>query len=207
MLKHLRPTVARVVDPIGRILARVGLTADVVTLLGTIGVVASALYFYPRGLLFLGSAVVTFFVLFDMLDGAVARAKDARNPWGAFLDSTLDRVADAAVFCGLLLWFIGPGDDRVLAGVTLVCMVAGALIPYVKARSEALGVRCDVGIAERTVRLVILLTAVGVHGLGVPYVLTAGLWLLAVLSIVTVVQRMLETRIRLTQPGRQRTGY
>lgn len=135
-----------------------------------------------------------------MLDGAVARANDADSQWGAFLDSTLDRVADAAIFCGLLIWFVGAGDNPVFAGLTLACLVLGFLIPYVKARSEGLGVRCDVGIAERGVRLIIVLTAVGIHGLGVPYVLAVGLWLLAGLSLLTVAQRMLETRNRLTDP-------
>ncbi|QVQ52049.1 CDP-alcohol phosphatidyltransferase family protein [Spiractinospora alimapuensis] len=200
MLNELRPTAARVLDPIGRGLARLGFSANAVTGIGSLGATVSALVLYPMGALFLGSLLVTFFVLFDMLDGAVARAQNRSNQWGAFLDSTLDRVADAAVFCGLLVWFVGGGDSRPFAALTLVCMVLAFLIPYIKARSEGLGVRCDVGIAERPVRLVIILTAVGVHGLGAPYVLAVGLWLLAGVSAVTVLQRVLETWNRLSDP-------
>lgn len=205
MLNDLRPWVARIVDPIGRLLARLGLSADAVTIVGSLGVAAAALVFYPRGWLFVGTLVVTAFVLFDMLDGAVARARNTRSPWGAFLDSTMDRFGDAAILCGLLLWLTGAGEDRLLTGVALGCLVASFLIPYVKARAEALGAGCDVGIAERTVRLIILLTAIGLHGLDVPYILAAGLWLLAVLSVITIAQRMLETRNRLAEQRRRTT--
>ncbi|MFC7331249.1 phosphatidylinositol phosphate synthase [Marinactinospora rubrisoli] len=199
MLRILRPALARLLFPIGRGLARLGVTPNMVTLVGTAGVVAGALFCYPRGDLFVGTLVITLFVLFDMLDGAVARATGATSKWGAFLDSTLDRLSDAAVFSGLLLWFMTEGQDSVLAGVALFCMVAGFGVSYIKARAEGLGVNCDVGVAERTERLILVLVSVGLHGMGVPYVLAGGLWLLAVLSAVTIVQRLLETRARLME--------
>ncbi|RCV51037.1 phosphatidylinositol phosphate synthase [Marinitenerispora sediminis] len=199
MLRILRPALARLLHPIGRGLARLGVTPNMVTLVGTAGVVVSALFFYPRGDLYVGTLVITVFVLFDMLDGAVARATGTTSKWGAFLDSTLDRLSDAAVFSGLLLWFMTEGDDPVLAGVALFCMVGGFGVSYIKARAEGLGVNCDVGVAERTERLIVVLVAVGLHGLGVPYVLAGGLWLLAVLSAVTIVQRLVETRARLLE--------
>ncbi|MFC3995741.1 phosphatidylinositol phosphate synthase [Nocardiopsis sediminis] len=203
MLRKLRPLIARVMLPIGRLLARAGITPTMVTLTGAIGVLASALFFYPRGDLYVGSAVVTVFVLFDMLDGAVARASDSASPWGAFLDSTLDRLSDAAVFSGLLLWFTTGGDDPVLAGVVLFCLVGGFGVSYIKARAEGLGVNCDVGIAERSERLVIVLVSVGLGGLGVPYVMEAGLWILALLCALTIAQRLVETRARLSEPSRR----
>ncbi|GAA3748383.1 CDP-alcohol phosphatidyltransferase family protein [Spinactinospora alkalitolerans] len=199
-MKILRPVTARVLQPVGRGLARLGVTPNMVTLVGTVGVVAGSLFFYPRGDLYVGTVVITVFVLFDMLDGAVARATDASSRWGAFLDSTLDRLSDAAVFSGLLLWFIGDGDDETLAWVTLFCLVSGFGVSYIKARAEGLGVNCDVGVAERSERLVIGLVAIGLGGLDVPYVLAGGLWLLAVLSAVTIVQRLIETRNRLGEP-------
>ncbi|MFV2194823.1 phosphatidylinositol phosphate synthase [Nocardiopsis sp. LOL_012] len=189
---------SRVTAPLGRSLARIGISPNAVTLVGTAGVVAAALYFYPRGDLYAGTIVIAVFALFDMLDGAVARAGDQASDFGAFLDSTLDRVADAAVLAGLLWWFISEGDEPVLAGLTLFCLVTGFMVSYIKARAEGLGVNCDVGVAERTERLIIILAAVGLHGFGVPYVLAAGLWILAVMSLVTVLQRLLETRARLT---------
>ncbi|WP_047870084.1 phosphatidylinositol phosphate synthase [Nocardiopsis sp. RV163] len=192
--------VSRVTTPLGRSLARLGLTPNIVTIVGALGVVVSALFFYPQGQLYAGSVVVTVFVLFDMLDGAVARARDSASAFGAFLDSSLDRVADAAILSGLLWWFIGEGDDPLLAGLTLFCLVSGFMVSYIKARAEGLGVNCDVGVAERTERLVVILVAVGLGGLDVPYVLAGGLWLLAAMSLLTVLQRLVETRARLNDP-------
>ncbi|MDA8372336.1 MAG: CDP-alcohol phosphatidyltransferase family protein [Nocardiopsaceae bacterium] len=200
MLRYLRPLMARLIQPAGRLLARIGLTPSMVTLVGAVGTVVSSLGFYPRGELYIGSVVVTGFVLFDMLDGAVARASGTSSKWGAFLDSTLDRLSDAAILSGLLLWFMAGGNDRVLAGLALFCLVSGFGVSYVKARAEALGANCDVGVAERSERLILVLVAAGLGGLGVPYVLAGGLWVLAVLSAVTIVQRLIETRNRLTAP-------
>jgi CDP-diacylglycerol--glycerol-3-phosphate 3-phosphatidyltransferase len=194
MLTFLRPALSRVLTPVGRALARAGVTPNTVTVVGTIGVVAGALGFYPRGELFWGTIVCTIFVLFDMLDGAVARVTGGGTTWGAFLDSTLDRVADAAIFSGLILWLAGTGDDMPLAGLALFCLVSGALVSYAKARAEGLGLRCDVGIAERGERVLVILVAIGLDGLGVPYALPIGLWLLAAASAVTVVQRIAEVR-------------
>ena len=197
MLRILRPLISRITAPLGRSLARIGLTPNIVTIVGAVGVVAGALYFYPRGELYAGSVVITVFALFDMLDGAVARAKDNTSEFGAFLDSSLDRVADAAILAGLLWWFIGEGEDPLLAGLTLFCLISGFMVSYIKARAEGLGVNCDVGMAERTERLIIILVAVGVSEFGVPYILAGGLWLLAALSLITVLQRLMETRARL----------
>ncbi|MDS1271313.1 CDP-alcohol phosphatidyltransferase family protein [Lipingzhangella sp. LS1_29] len=207
MLRNLRPVVASTLDPVGRALARVGLTPNAVTVLGSVGVLTSALVLYPRGELLLGTLLVTFFTLFDMLDGAVARARTRDNEFGAFLDSFMDRLSDAGILCGLLLWFIGGGNSPVLTLVTLFCLVAGFGVSYVKARAEGLGVRCDVGIAERTERLVIVLTAAGLEGMGVPYALPTGLWLLALLSVVTIGQRLLETHNRLGGAERRPTSH
>lgn len=192
--------ISRVTAPLGRSLARIGLTPNIVTIVGAAGVVISALYFYPRGQLYAGSVVITVFALFDMLDGAVARAKDSASAFGAFLDSSLDRIADAAILAGLMWWFVGEGDDPLLAGLTLFCLISGFMVSYIKARAEGLGVNCDVGVAERTERLVIILVAVGLGALGVPYILAGGLWLLAGMSLLTILQRLIETRARLNDP-------
>jgi CDP-diacylglycerol--glycerol-3-phosphate 3-phosphatidyltransferase len=189
MLNFLRPALSRVLTPVGETLARTGLTPNAITVTGTVGVVAAALAFYPRGDLFWGTVVITVFVLFDMLDGAVARVTGTTSTWGAFLDSCMDRVADAAIFSGLVLWLTGGGHNELLAVLALFCLVAGALVSYVKARAEGLGYTCNVGIAERTERLIVVLVGAGLSGLGVPYALHIGLWLLAAASAVTVVQR------------------
>jgi CDP-diacylglycerol--glycerol-3-phosphate 3-phosphatidyltransferase len=133
-------------------------------------------------------------VLTDMLDGTLARIKGTTGKFGAFLDSTMDRVADAAVFGGIAAWFVLGGHDKLLAGVSVFCLVAGALVSYAKARAESLGLTCDVGFAERTERLIIGLVAIGLSGLGVPYVLPIGLWLLAAVSLFTFGQRVWAAR-------------
>ncbi|MGC5013046.1 phosphatidylinositol phosphate synthase [Streptosporangium sp. DT93] len=193
MLKLLRPAVTRVLTPLGRTLVRHGVSPNAVTAAGTLGTVAAALFFYPRGQLFAGTVVITFFVFADLLDGVMARMTGPGSVWGAFLDSTLDRVGDAGIFSALAWWFV-VSDQPVLAGVALFCLVAGAVVSYIKARAEALGMTCDVGLAERPERLVVGLVSAGLGGLGVPYVLPVGLWLLAVASAVTVVQRLLNVR-------------
>jgi CDP-diacylglycerol---glycerol-3-phosphate 3-phosphatidyltransferase len=196
MLNKLRPALARVLEPTGRALARTPLTPNEITVIGTVGVSAGALALFPTGHLFIGAVVCAIFVLADMLDGALARVKGTSGKFGAFLDSTLDRVADAAIFGGLACYLaLHPsGHNRGLAAVALLCLVAGALISYAKARAQGLGLRCDVGIAERPERMAIGLTAAGLSGLGVPYVLPVGLWLLAVASAFTFGQRVLAVR-------------
>jgi CDP-diacylglycerol---glycerol-3-phosphate 3-phosphatidyltransferase len=189
MLNVLRPSITRVLTPVGTALARTPVTPNAVTVIGTVGVAGAALGLFPRGEMFPGAMTCTVFVLLDMLDGTLARIKGTSGKWGAFLDSTLDRVADAAIFSGLVWWFMRGGRDPVLGGVSLFCLVSGALVSYVKARAEGLGLRCDTGLIERPERMLISLVAVGVSGLGVPYILPIGLWALAAGSTVTLWQR------------------
>jgi len=192
--RYARAFFTRVMTPAARGLLRAGVSPDVVTVIGTLGVIAGALAFYPRGELFVGTVVITAFVFSDLVDGTMARLTGGSSEWGAFLDSTLDRLGDAAVFGGLVLWFAGDGDDMLLASVALYNLVAGAAVSYSKARAEGLGMTADVGIAERADRLVLILVATGLSGLGVPLILEAALWLLAVASTVTLGQRILVVR-------------
>ncbi len=133
------------------------------------------------------------FAMFDMLDGLLARMKGTSGAWGAFLDSTLDRIGDSAVFGGLAI-YLARDHQPVLACVALFCLVAGSMVSYARARAEGIGVRADVGVAERSERLVLVLVVAGLTGLGVPFVLAIGLWVLAVGSTVTFVQRVLVVR-------------
>jgi CDP-diacylglycerol--glycerol-3-phosphate 3-phosphatidyltransferase len=169
-------------------------TPNALTIIGTIGMSAGALSLFPTGHLFAGVMVCTGFVLTDMLDGTLARIKGTTGKFGAFLDSTMDRVADAAVFAGLAAWFVLGGHSKLLAGLSIFCLVSGSLVSYAKARAESLGLKCDVGFAERTERLLIGLVAVGLSGLGVPYVLPIGLWILAAVSLFTFGQRVWAAR-------------
>lgn len=193
--RYARAAVTRLLSPLAGLLLRLGVSPDAVTVLGTLGVVSAALWFYPRGQLLAGTLVITAFVLSDSVDGIMARASGRSSRWGAFLDSTLDRVADAAVLGGLVLHFTGAGQHRLTGVLALVCLVLGALVSYAKARAEGLGMTANVGIAERAERMVAVLFATGLVGLGVPReVLTVVLALLAAASAVTVAQRVAEVR-------------
>ena len=191
----VRRAVSGAVDPVARGLLRMHVSPDAVTLVGTLGTSVAALWFFPRQQWALGVVVILLFVFSDLLDGTMARMSGRSGPWGAFLDSTLDRFADAAIFSGLVLWFVGRGDDRLTAMLALACLVLGSIVPYARARAEGLGMTAAVGIAERADRLFAVLLAAFLVGLGLsPRVLTVMLALLAVASAVTVVQRMATVR-------------
>ena len=189
-----RPVVEKVVAPLIARLARAGVTPDLVTIVGTLGAVGGAVVLFGSGHLFWGTVVVTFSVLLDLLDGALARARGGGTVFGAVLDSVGDRAADAAIFGALIWWFSGGGDNRLLVLLALLCLVLGVLTSYVKARAEGVGIACNVGIVERLERLLLVLFGTGLAGLGVPYALHVGLWVLVVGSAVTVVQRIVAVR-------------
>jgi CDP-diacylglycerol---glycerol-3-phosphate 3-phosphatidyltransferase len=195
MLERFRAYWARLMAPLARLLLRLGVSPDAVTFVGTLGVAAGALIFFPQGELAIGVVVVTVFVFSDMVDGQMARLSNRTSSWGAFLDSTLDRIGDAAVFAGLVLWFAGGGDELWLAALALYCLVMGNLTSYARARAESLGMQAKGGIAERADRLVLILVATFFADvLGFLPLLVAALALLAVASTVTVVQRMVGVR-------------
>lgn len=191
MLNRLRGAMQRVLTPLATTLLRLGVSPDAVTIAGTLVVVVTALWAFPTGHLFLGALLIGLFALTDSLDGVMARQSGRSGPWGAFLDSTLDRFGDGAIFGGLVLWFFGRGDDEVAGELALACLVLGSVVPYARARAEGLGMTASGGIAERADRLLAVLVATAAVGLGAPsVVLTVVLGLLAVASAVTVVQRM-----------------
>ena len=187
-----RPIVAKVIEPLVSTLARRGVTPDAVTILGTVGAVVGSVGLLATGHLFWGTVVVTVAVLLDLLDGALARARGGGSVFGAVLDSAGDRVSDAAVFGALVWWYSGAGANRLLVLLALLCLVLGVLTSYVKARAEGVGLTCNVGIVERTERLILVLVGTGLSGLGVPYAVHVGLWVLLVGSAVTVGQRVAE---------------
>ncbi len=188
--------------PVADRLLRWRVSPDAVTITGTVIVVLAAMTLLPTGHLLAGSLIITVFVLTDSLDGVMARRAGRSGAWGAFLDSTLDRFADAAIFTGLTLWFVGR-DDAVGdwgLGLALACLVLGSIVPYARARAEGLGMTAKVGIAERADRLVAVLVAIFLVGVGLPaVVLVVVLGLLAVASLITVVQRMATVRRQAVQ--------
>ena len=191
-----RDLAARLFSPVARFLLRLGIGPDTVTVLGTLAVVALSLWFLPRGEFVAGPLLIAACALFDSVDGLMARELQRRGvarsqDFGAFLDSTLDRLADAAIFTGLILWYLRQGPDQTGLLLALACLVFGSVVPYARARAEGLGMTAAVGIAERADRLILVLLGMFAVGLGAPaWVLTVVLGVLAAASAVTVLQRV-----------------
>ena len=211
MLDRFRAFWTKVFDPVVNALLRWGVSPDVVTLVGTVGVAAGALVFFPRGDLLVGVLVITAFVFSDLVDGAMARKSGRTSAFGAFLDSTLDRIGDAAIFAGLAMYYVGPGDSDAFAALAIYCLTMGSVTSYARARAESLGMQAKVGIAERADRLVSILVVTGLadlfHRLGVDgalWLIPVTLGLLAVASTVTVVQRILVVRTQAHARAAQR---
>ena len=186
----LKPSVTKVINPVARLALRLGFTPNSVTFLGTLGLVLSALILLPNGKFFVAAIAISFFSLSDLFDGAMARLSNSGpSKWGAFLDSTLDRIADAAIHAGVAIYLINQNNS--LAYVVLFAMVSGFLISYIRAKAESLGIECSVGIAERTERLAIALFSIGFYGIGISFALIVGFSLLSILGCITVIQRVL----------------
>ncbi|MCW2772787.1 MAG: CDP-diacylglycerol inositol 3-phosphatidyltransferase [Nocardioides sp.] len=191
MMERFRAFWTKVISPVAHLLIRMGVSADVVTLVGTIGVSAGALVFFPQGKLLTGVLVITAFVFSDLLDGYMARTTGKTSRFGAFLDSTLDRIGDAAIFSGLALYFAWSGDSRLYLVLCLICLVMGAVTSYARAKAEGMGFEAKVGIAERADRLVAILVMTGLGAIfDLPVLMYIALWALAIASTVTVVQRV-----------------
>jgi CDP-diacylglycerol--glycerol-3-phosphate 3-phosphatidyltransferase len=195
-----KPAVTRVIEPIARGAVRLGITPDMVTVIGTIGSIVSSMYFIPRGELFIASLVISFFLLSDLFDGAIARlSARGATQWGGFLDSTCDRVSDSALLGSLAIYCILEDDS--LYPLILTSIVLGFLVSYIRAKSESYGVPCTLGIAERTERLLLVIFAIGFEGLGIPFALSIGVSALVILSAITVLQRIVVVRKGLRHNG------
>jgi CDP-diacylglycerol--glycerol-3-phosphate 3-phosphatidyltransferase/CDP-diacylglycerol--inositol 3-phosphatidyltransferase len=197
MLERFRQFWTNVWSPLADRLLKWGVTPDQVTIVGTLGVCFGALFFFPRGQLLVGVLVITAFVFSDIMDGYMARASGQASKWGAFLDSTLDRVGDAAIFGGLAVYYVSShaeadlGSTRTYFYLSLACLVLGSVTSYARAKAESLGMTAKGGIAERADRLVSILVLTGLNGLlGWDFLTEIMLWVLAVASLITVFQRM-----------------
>jgi CDP-diacylglycerol--glycerol-3-phosphate 3-phosphatidyltransferase len=186
--------------PVAKAALRAGFTPDSITIIGTAGTVIAALTLYPIGQLWWGSVAVWFFVLADMLDGAMARVRGGGTKFGAVLDATCDRIGDGAVFAGLLWWAAFGLRSASLVVAILICLVASQVISYVKARAEATGLSAEGGLIERPERLIIVLAGAGLSDLPffpLPWMLPVATWVLAVGSLITLGQRVHAVRTSL----------
>lgn len=192
--------------PFVNLFLRLGISPDVVTLVGTIGVSAGALIFFPQGMVWQGVLFITAFVFSDLIDGAMARKAGRTDDFGNFLDSTLDRIADGALFAGATLYFAWVAEDRLYAALCLVILVMGSVTSYARAKADVLAYDAKVGIAERPDRLVgFLVPAFFADVLDLPILLQISVWALAVAATITVVQRVWTVRrqalARAADPG------
>lgn len=201
---HARDAFSRGLAPLGSSLAKAGVTPNAITVVGTVGAVAASVGFLANGFFFTGTMVIWFFVMLDLVDGAVARAGGKGSVFGAVFDSSCDRIADAAVF-GAVAWYYALHGQRWILLAALLCLVLGSLTSYIRARAEAADLTATVGIAERAERLIIVLVGTGLTGLGVPFVLAVALWALVAASAITVVQRFatVHAQSRAAQRGAQ----
>ena len=196
-----RAAYVKLSTPVAKAALRAGLTPDSVTIIGTAGTVIAALTLFPIGQLWWGAVAVWFFVLADMLDGAMARVRGGGTRFGAVLDAACDRIGDGAVFCGLLWWVAYGMKSPSLVVATLICLVTSQVISYIKARAEASGLRGDGGFIERPERLIIVLVGAGLSDLPffpLPWALPIAMWVLAAASLITVAQRLHSVR---SSPG------
>lgn len=190
--KYTRVYWTRILTPTARAMLRAGISPDTVTVVGTLGVCAGALGFYPRGEFLWGTLVITAFVFADNVDGIMARLSGRESKWGAFLDSVLDRIADAAIFGALAVWYAGRGDNLRMTALLIACLALGGVVSYARARAEGLGFTARGGIAERADRLLAVLVTTGLVGLFSlsDVVLEVVLWLLTAASAWTIYQRV-----------------
>ena len=185
-----REPVGKIIHPFASFLIKMRVSANAISFVGGLGAIASALYFFSKGQFLIGVLAVSFFALFDLFDGTVARlSAKGVSKWGAALDSTLDRVSDSAILIGGLIFVQNNNSD--LSLFFLIAIVSGFLVSYIKARAEALSIKCEGGIAERTERLLIILASYGLYDLGISDALAYGIYLLCALSVLTVFQRLL----------------
>jgi CDP-diacylglycerol--glycerol-3-phosphate 3-phosphatidyltransferase len=200
-----RASVSRVTDPIGAWILRRGVSPNAMTLLGTFGSAGGALWFFPRGELLAGTLVVTVFLFFDLLDGAMARTAGRSTPFGAVLDASCDRIVDGVLFGSITWWALVVAGHPPTGLAALVCLVCAQVISYIKARAEASGLRADGGLVERAERFIVVLVGAGLSGFGIPFALDVALWVLAALSVLTVVQRFAAVlRSARAEPGETR---
>jgi CDP-diacylglycerol--glycerol-3-phosphate 3-phosphatidyltransferase len=185
----VRSVTSLVATPFAKVFIKLGISPDIITLLGTLGVCFAAIRYLSQGEFLIGSILFTFFVVFDALDGTIARLIKRSSKWGAFFDSVLDRIADGVVIGSITIYYFNQNKiDYVI--ISLVALVASEIVSYTKARAEGLGLNCDTGFAERPERVIVLISGTFLAGIGLTDAIDVAIWILAIMSIVTVGQRM-----------------
>jgi len=182
----------RIADPIVRILSKTGITPNALTLTN-LALNLGAAYVIATGRLVLGGVLILIAGLFDLLDGALARFSTRTTKFGAVLDSTADRISEAATLSGLLIWYVPQEGATPAIVLVLVVLVGSFLVSYIRARAEGLGWQCQIGLFTRAERVIVLAIGLLVSRVFVRSVFVA-LCVLAVFVSITVIQRMVYVR-------------
>ncbi|GAB3591097.1 CDP-diacylglycerol--inositol 3-phosphatidyltransferase [Corynebacterium faecale] len=189
---HGRKPVSVVIDPVARLMIRMGVTPNQLTVVSATLTILVAVILIPSGHLVWAAILTGLFAAFDMIDGTVARMQGGGTRFGATLDASCDRITDGALFAAITWWLVYTYDaPKSLVVASLACLVSSQIISYVKARGEASGFTMNGGMIERPERLIISLVGLGLTGFGVPYAIDVALWVLAVGSVVTILQRLI----------------
>jgi CDP-diacylglycerol--glycerol-3-phosphate 3-phosphatidyltransferase len=183
-LRDIRRNLAyRITNPLVGILSKSGITPNALTIANlALNIVAA--YVIATGYLFLGGVLILVSGLFDLLDGALARFTKRTTKFGAVLDSTVDRISEAATLCGLLLWYVPQQGVSLEIVLILVALIGSFMVSYIRARAEGVGWQCEVGLFTRAERVIVLAIGLLINQIFV------AICILAVFAIVTVLQRL-----------------
>jgi len=177
-------------SPVVKLAVALHLTPNAITLIG-FGVVAFAAALVGTGNLLIGALLLTGGSLLDAVDGALARATGAGSQFGSFLDSTLDRAAEALLYGGIMAYYLGSSAQPAWPVLLALVALAGSfLVSYTRARAEGIGLTASVGLAPRMERLVLTIGGIGLAGLGFDVALIGALVIVALLSTATAIQRI-----------------
>lgn len=193
-----RSSLAHLVDPIARALIKARVTPDALTWFGAGATLVISIAFLAQGDLLIGAILFGVFGLFDLLDGTMARMLGTSGAWGAFLDSTLDRVSDAAVICGICFYYANTDlpNSNLVVSAGVIALVMGLMTSYARAKAESLNAKCTIGIAERAERNILIWVSLIITSL-VTDVMGYAFVILAIVSTITVIQRIVYVRKQL----------
>ena len=189
MAKHVRPLLLSSVTAFARWLQSIGVTPNMISFTGFALTIGSAALL-ATGNLLIGGFILWAAAMLDMVDGTLARLSQSESKFGAFLDSTLDRYSESITFLGLAVYYANQNNAQTPLLLIFFTLVGSWAVSYTRARAEGLDIECNVGILQRPERLVLLIASL-ILGLVLPV-----LWLLAVMTNVTAVQRIHEVYVR-----------
>lgn len=189
---HGRKPARVVVEPVAGFALKIGLTPNTVTIVGAVVTTLTAVILIPLGHLVAAAVISGLFSAFDMIDGTMARRTGGGTRFGSTLDASCDRITDGALFSAIIWWEVFvAGTDRETVAATFVVLVCSQVTSYVKARGEASGFTMVGGLVERPERLIIGYLGIALAGFGVPWGFEVAMWVLALGSVWTVIQRLI----------------